>query len=303
MIVHVRMVLALLILGLTGLFTPGMAQEEAPLPDMPAPIRELVSQGAQVRFLGRDYGLESWLTMKNGQEQYFYVLPDKNAFIMGLLFDAKGKLVTLDQIKRLQSSGDSLLDSISANFADAGKDQALEELKTPSERMFYEISNSNWVPLGQKIDAPAAYAFIDPKCPHCHDFIEQLRKNYLDKGLIQLRVIPVGFKDDTVAQAAYLLAAPDPQDRWYKHMDGDAQALPVKDGLSTQGVQRNLAIMQNWKFTATPMIVYRGRDGSVKIIRGKPKDIAAFVADLAPAPAAVTARPASSTPSNTPSKK
>ncbi|MCD8563117.1 MAG: hypothetical protein LRY54_03540 [Alphaproteobacteria bacterium] len=50
--------------------------------------------------------------------------------------------------------------------------------------------------------------------------------------------------------------------------------------INQQGVQRNLAVMQSWKFSATPMVVYRAKDGSVKIVRGRPQDTAALIADL-----------------------
>ncbi len=254
--------------------------DSAPLPEMPAPIQELVSQGAQARFLGRDYGLDAWITIKNGQEQYFYVLPDKSAFLMGVLFDGKGKMVTMQQVQRLQSQGDSLLDSLASGFEDpAGEKKPSKEFETPSERLFADIENSNWAPLGQ-IGAPVMYAFIDPQCPHCHALISALRKDYLDKGKVQLRMIPVGFKEETVAQAAYLLAAPNPMERWYRHMDGDAAALPAKSEISDQGVERNLAIMHAWKFDVTPLVIYRGKDGKVKILRGEPKDIPGLVADL-----------------------
>jgi thiol:disulfide interchange protein DsbG len=258
------------------------AQDTGGVPEMPEPLQELVNQGAQVRYLGKDYGLDSWITIKNGQEQYFYVLPDKSAFMMGVLFDSKGKLVTVQQVQRLQAQGDTLLDSLATGFGDVGaeKDARVDaEFKTPSERLFNDITLSNWVPLGQA-GAPVAYVFIDPQCPHCHEFIKDLRADYLDKGRIQLRIIPVGFKEETVAQAAFLLAAPDPQDRWYKHMDGDATALPAKADINQQGVQRNLALMQSWKFDVTPMVIYRGKDGTVKIVRGRAKDIPAFINDL-----------------------
>ncbi|MCD8497585.1 MAG: hypothetical protein LRZ85_05575 [Alphaproteobacteria bacterium] len=45
-------------------------------------------------------------------------------------------------------------------------------------------------------------------------------------------------------------------------------------------MQRNLAVMQSWKFTATPMIIYRAKDGSVKIVRGRPQDKAGMISDL-----------------------
>ncbi len=250
------------------------------LPDMPKPIQELASQGAQVRYLGKDHGLDAWITVKGGQEQYFYVLPDKSAFLMGLLFDGSGKLVTVQQVKRLQQQGDSLLDTLAEDANATPIDPESDpKFKSPSEQLFYDIENSNWVPLGDQ-GAPVAYAFIDPQCPHCHEFIKELRNDYIGKGKLQLRMIPVGFKDETRAQAAFLLATPDPAERWYKHMDGDAAALPAKSEISDQGVQRNLAIMQSWQFSVTPMIVYRGKDNTVKLVRGRPKDLEAFINDL-----------------------
>lgn len=259
-----------------------LAQENSTsIPAMPDPIKELVNQGAQVRYLGRDHGMDAWITIKNGQEQYFYVLPDKSAFLMGVLFDNKGKLITAQQVQKLQAQGDTLLDSLAGNFSpnETPDKKVSTEFESPSERLFYDIEGSNWLPLGVP-GAPVAYAFIDPQCPHCHAFIQDLREAYINKGLMQLRIIPIGFKEETVAQAAFLLATPNPQERWFRHMDGDKDALPAKSGISDQGVQRNLAIMQSWKFDVTPLIVYRGKDNKVKIIKGKPKDDAAFVADL-----------------------
>ncbi len=256
------------------------AAGNTPLPEMPKPIQELVNQGAQVRFLGRDHGLDSWITVKGGQEQYFYVLPDKSAFVMGLLFDASGKLITVQQVKKLQQQGDTLLDTLADDATAQNPNPAADEkLKSPSEQLYADIEGGNWIPLGQA-GAPVAYAFIDPQCPHCHEFIKAIRSTYLDKGLLQLRLIPVGFKDETRAQAAFLLATPNPQDRWFKHIDGDASALPAKSGINDQGVQRNLAIMQSWQFSVTPMIVYRGKDNTVKLVKGRPKDLEAFIDDL-----------------------
>lgn len=261
------------------------AQSTSPLPELPDPIQNLVSEGAQIRYLGKDNGLDAWLTIKNGVEQYFYVLPDRSAFIMGVMFDKTGKLVTVDQVSRLRSQGDTLLDTL-AEFptpeTNASENKPFE-FKTPAERMFSDIESSNWVALGQQ-GAPVMYSFIDPQCPHCHAFVNDLRKGgYLDEGKIQLRIIPVGFKEETRAQSAFLIATPDPQARWFKHMDGDETALPARLEINQQGVQRNLAIMQSWKFNVTPMIVYRGRDGSVKLIRGKPQDLIDAIGDLSPA--------------------
>lgn len=260
---------------------PALAQENTALPEMPEPIKELINQGAQVRYLGRDYNMDAWLTIKGGQEQYFYVLPDRSAFLMGVLFDSKGKVVTVQQVQKLQQQAgdDKLLDTLTGDLGSAQEKKVTKEFETPSEQMFDDIENANWVPLGQP-GAPVAYAFVDPQCPHCHEFVKELRKDYIEAGKINLRLVPIGFKDETIAQAAFLLATPNPQERWFKHMDGDKEALPAKSEINQQGVQRNLAIMHSWKFDVTPLIVYRAKDNSVKIVRGRPKDIPAMIADL-----------------------
>lgn len=264
-------------------FSPSSQAQDA-IPDLPEPIQNLVNEGAQIRYLGRDYGFDSWLTVKNGQEQYFYVKPDGSAFVMGVLFDNKGKLVTVNQVQRLRSEGDDLLDVLTEDSltgfgkADAKKDDKRFASKSPSEQLFSDLENSNWVTLGDN-KAPVLYSFIDPQCPHCHSFINDIRPA-IERGAVQVRIIPVGFKEETRAQAAFLIAAPDPEDRWYKHMAGDESALPAKSEINQQGVQRNLAVMQSWKLNVTPMIAYRSKDGTIKLVRGKPKDLNSILSDL-----------------------
>jgi thiol:disulfide interchange protein DsbG len=121
---------------------------------------------------------------------------------------------------------------------------------------------------------------MDPQCPHCHSFMQDLREGYIDSGLIQVRMIPVGFREETLAQASFLLASPDAQERWFKHLDGDKTALPAKQNINTQGVQMNLSLMQSWDFSVTPLTAYRDKAGKVKIIRGRASDLTRILADL-----------------------
>lgn len=272
---------ALFLMGLAPVLIAGGARAEDPLPQLPDPIQNLVAEGAQIRYLGKDHGLDAWLTVKNGVEQYFYVLPDRSAFVMGVMFDGTGKVVTVDQVKRLQSQGDTLLDQL-AEFPTNDQETKTDafQFKTPSEKLYTDLQGSNWVALG-KAEAPVMYAFIDPQCPHCHAFINSLRKGkYFEDGKVQLRIIPVGFRDETRAQAAFLIASPNPEERWFAHMDGNKDALPAKSEINQQGVQRNLAIMQSWKFDVTPMIIYRGKDNTVKLVRGAPGNAKTVMDDL-----------------------
>ena len=265
-----------------------MAQKSAAqetLPEMPEALQVLVDRGAQARFLGKRHGMDGWVTIFQGQEQYYYVTPDGQGFLMGLLFDKNGDMATIQQVRDLQRQSDDVLDFLAVDKVDETLTEAIKETneafeyKTPAERMFADVENSNWIKFGPD-NAPVIYSFMDPQCPHCHDFMGDLRASYIEKGLVQLRMIPVGFSEETLAQAAFLLAAPDSKQRWYNHLDGDSSALPAKSGSNTQGIQKNLALMQAWKFNVTPMTIYRGKDGKVKIIRGRAGNMSDILADL-----------------------
>lgn len=268
------------------LIAPVTVSAQSAIPDLPPALQILEERGAQTRYLGKKFGMDGWVTIFQGQEQYYYVTPDGQGFLMGLLFDKDGKMETVEQVRELQRQSDDVLDILAL---DRPPEEQLEqeikktneafEYKTPAERMFAEVENSNWIEFGSK-NAPVLYSFMDPQCPHCHEFMNDMRDDYIEKGLVRVRMIPVGFRDETLAQAAFLLAAPDAKDRFYKHLDGDNAALPARIETNTRGIEKNLLLMQTWKFDVTPLTIYRGKDGKVKIIRGRAGNMAEILADL-----------------------
>jgi thiol:disulfide interchange protein DsbG len=278
---------ALTLILTISVLMPSTAKAQSAIPAMPDALQVLVDRGAQARYLGKRHGMDGWITIFQGQEQYYYVTPNGEGFLMGLMFDKDGTMATIEQVRDLQSQSGEVLDFLAADRKISSQDlsKAIKETndafvyKTPAERMFADVENSNWIQFGDK-NAPVIYSFMDPQCPHCHEFMKDLKDAYIGKGLVQVRMIPVGFRQETLAQAAFLLAVPDAQERWYRHLDGDATAVPAKNGTSTQGIQKNLALMQVWKFSVTPMTVYRGKDGKVKIIRGRAGNMADILADL-----------------------
>lgn len=270
------------------LAAPSFAQTAAKgsMPEIPEALQALADRGAQLRYLGTQHGLDGWIAIYQGQEQYYYVTGDKKAFVTGLMFGNDGQPITIEQVRELQAQGGDVLDLLAEGGAPpAEPPKTIESVassmktQTPGERMFESVENSNWIRLGQE-GAPVIYSFIDPQCPHCHEFITKLRKDYIDKGLIQVRIIPVGFLAGSLEQASFLLAAPNAEELFYKHLDGDKEALPTKSDISTQAIQKNMALMQAWKFNVTPLTTYRSGTGEVKIIRGVAKDIQALIADL-----------------------
>lgn len=270
------------------LAAPSFAQGKSKdaVPEVPKVLQALADRGAQFRYLGTDHGMDGWIAIYQGQEQYYYITQDKKAFVTGLMFGEDGRPITIDQVQNLQAAGGDVLDILAADQKTAEetatKDSILDaaQMKTPAERMFADVEGSNWLTLGSE-SAPVLYSFVDPNCPHCHDFINDVRKKgYLEKGLLQIRIIPVGFIEGSLAQAAFLLASPNPEERYFQYLDGDKEALPAKSDISTQAVQKNMALMQAWKFNVTPLTVYRSKSGEIKIVRGRVKDLDAVIADL-----------------------
>ena len=268
--------------------TPTAAQNSVPKePPLPAPLETMAKEGAQLRYMGNEAGLDAWMAIQNGQEQYFYVTPDREYVLLGMLFDKTGKMITLEQVSKLQKEGGEVLDILKAQTTDPKasvtdnlpkEGEITKSLKSPSEQLLADIESSNWKMLGSET-APVIYMFLDPQCPYCHEFMKTLRKD-IEGGNLQVRMIPVGFRDETRAQAALLLAVPNAQERWFRHLDGDKDALPVTPGINEQGVERNMAIMQSWKLNVTPLSIYRAQDGKVKIVQGRAKDLKALLADL-----------------------
>lgn len=291
------------VLSLLLVSSPVWAQnKDRVIPDVPAPLKVLEEKGAQLRYLGAENDMDGWIAIYQGQEQYYYITPDKKAFVTGLMFAEDGRPITIDQVKELQKQNGGVLDLLAEQVPPSPAEQAEKAApksvsdafnrKSPGERMFADVERSNWIRLGSA-DAPVIYSFVDPQCPHCHKFMTDLRKNYIEKGIVQVRIVPVGFSEASLAQASFLLASPDAEQRFFKHLDGDKEALPAKSNVSTQAIQKNMALMQAWKFNVTPLTVYRSRAGDVKIVRGVSKDIQGLVADL---PSGAASLPQSASP-------
>lgn len=276
-------------------------------PALPAPLETMVAQGAQIRYLGRQYALDGWVTIKDGQEQYFYVTADGQALLMGILFNNKGDVVTLQQINALRDKEGPALDRLAGYAAPPPQEKYQERAaaaqnsanmtggatgtnpqdilknaaKSKAEQFYMAAESANWVEIGQK-SAPIIYMFMDTECVHCHDFLNDFRKSgFIEKGLVRLRLIPVGvINEKSAPEAAMLLASPDPQKALYAHLDGNPTALSATAQTNIQGVDRNLAILQDWKIDSTPLSVYKDMNGKIKILQGRPKDIKNLVAEL-----------------------
>ncbi|MBU6235504.1 MAG: thioredoxin fold domain-containing protein [Alphaproteobacteria bacterium] len=170
-----------------------------------------------------------------------------------------------------------------ANIADlapaAPEPNPNQQTTGPAAVLLAEMQSAAGLTYGQP-NAPMLYAFVDPNCPHCQNFLKDVEP-MVAGGRLAVRVIPVGFTDESLKQAASALASADGAQRFVNYAKGDDKALPVSDTVNTAAVSQNTQIMKNWNLTATPIILYRSaKSGQIQLIRGRPQDLATVAADL-----------------------
>lgn len=258
-------------------------------PALPKPIAQLKDEGAQMKYLGRDLGFDGWIAVKDGQEQYFYVTPDGSAFFLGVLFNKNGRAITYDQMKRLQGKKDPVFDDL-MNAPSQKSSVAMADMPTPaaaptasgaslSEQLMGDVVGGSAFIMGLA-NAPVVYMFVDPLCPHCKEMLKTL-KPAVDAGKLRINVLMVGaLHPESRPLAVGVLGAPDPSAALVSLMNGDIRAVKPGADAPDPRLDRNLSILQKWKFDGTPVTVYRGRDGTVKLVQGAVAKPEAILNDL-----------------------
>jgi hypothetical protein len=163
--------------------------------------------------------------------------------------------------------------------AAAAKDAALPA----GERLLKELEAAPGVTLGSNRDAPLLYVFVMPDNPACRKIWNDVSAA-VKAGKLRVRLFPAGLKGSNDERAAArLLASPHPLAAWDKYAGGDSAALAGKPAPAALDKVRILtALIDRWRFPAAPYLVYRGRDGQVKVVEGTPTDSQAVIGDAAP---------------------
>lgn len=271
-------------------------------------LSNLTKIGAKLYYLGERSGLHGWFIVKDGQIQMIYVTSDGKTSIIGGMFTGEGDNVTGPQIKALVDANKEVNDLVNSTarqqediarvggvpggFAavpggtGGGRDQTLANNLpavplSPGERLYQDLQAAAGVTLGRN-DTAEILMVIDPDCPHCKGTWSELRES-VQANRVQVRLIPISgnMSGPNVEAASQLLRAPNPLEAWEKHLNGDKSALQGGDaGVHMQAVLANRSLIDRWNIKETPYLVYRAKDGRVKIVKGKPDRMAAVLTDL-----------------------
>jgi thiol:disulfide interchange protein DsbG len=259
-------------------------------------LANIVKMGAKLYYMGNRSGLDGWFIVKNGQVQIAYVPAGGQSILIGAMFGADGENITAAQVKILVDTNQD----ISALLTNAAKEQAeITNTPTPAanaapkangslpsvslspgERLIHDLSGAAGVTIGNP-SAPQILMVMDPNCPHCQATWKGLRDPVF-KNTVQIRMIPIATPGtDNERAAGQLLHVTDPLNAWDKYVAGDKNQLAgTPDASLVAAVHANHELVDSWNIHATPYLVYRSKDGTVKVLQGEPDKVSALLVDL-----------------------
>lgn len=281
----------------TSLFNPNAAQPA--ISTIPA-LSSLVAQGAKLFYMGERSGMPGWFIWLNGQVQMIYLSPDRQTAFMGAMFSNQGDNVTGEQVKYLsQNNRDftELMNSVTAQQGNAGMPQMPNQAATPlpvlgnnlpampvtpGERLYQDLLGASHVTVGANPKAEILMV-IDTNCPHCQATWKDMR-DLVAANKIQVRLIPITTLEvsgEDIRTGAKLLEAANPYQAWDEYVKGNKDALGGQPNPEkSRAVLANRELIEKWKIKSTPYLVYRGKDGKVKLVSGKPDSMKTVINDL-----------------------
>jgi hypothetical protein len=239
-------------------------------------LASIIKEGGKVFYLGNDHGLNGWFAVENGLVQILYQTPDNKGVVAGSMFGPDNDKITPTQVAKLLKDNKEVADMVEA----AKKANEAPAATSLGERLTHDLTSASTVVVG-KASSPELLMVMDTINPHVQATWKALRDRVI-KGDLHIRMIPVGDPgSDNERAAAIFLASADPLAVWDKYVVGDHGQLtgaPSEDAL--KHIRANHVVIDNWNVPLTPYLVYRGKDGKVKILQGEPENAPALLADM-----------------------
>ena len=262
---------------------PPVAPEQ--IANTPA-LRRLVLHGAELLDLGRDHGVQAVFARKDDAFQVFFITPDGEAAIGGVMWSAAGENLTRKKLQPIEGAIPTLVINGPAKAGAPPPPQAATPVATQ------EIPQAVWKPVQEAVaattfdtigqaSAPRIWMFIDPLCSFSVRGMEQLEP-FVASGRVQLAVIPVSILDyedrgqSTLAAKAMLSLKPGEMvDAWRDHkLTGPAD--PHAEGR----LAANMAAAEAVGLRGTPLLLWQRPDGTQGTSNGLPADLDRLITSL-----------------------
>ena len=251
----------------------GQAAVSGALTDLTAAQLTAAANG-NVTPLAPQHGLEGLFVRSGSQFQVFYVTPDKERVVPGVLWDMAGKDLTRDQVANVPGAIPTV---VVGNVDSANKDATAGSLAR-SALPLVEKASFGTVGLAS---APHLWMLIDPQCIYSVRAYQMLHP-FIQAGKLQVSIVPLSVLDyedngQSTKSALALLSKPADQlaSAWQAGSVNDPPSPAAADRLRT-----NMAIAQSIGLQGTPTLVWKKADGTEGRLDGVPTSVEALVASI-----------------------
>ena len=235
--------------------------------------------GSNLTELGTIHGLHGMLVRSGTQFQVFYGTPDSQRVIPGVMWDARGRNLTREQIAPVAGTVPTV--TIGPVATAGGQASASSNAGAPQAGSILTIVQTTAFGTIGNPAAPRLWMFIDPLCAFSVRAMQQLRP-FVASGRVQLAVIPLAVIDHetngrSTTQALAMLSKPADQmvTAWSR---GNLTSAPAPEAVGR--LQANMAAAQAIRLEGTPTLIWRKTDGSEGRSDGIPGDLNAVLASL-----------------------
>ena len=246
-------------------------------------LRRIASNGAELLDLGTEHGLRGIFARHGERFQVFYLAPDGQALVSGVMWEASGRNVTRQQVTPIDGAIPTVTIGNSAHPAAAQQVAAQAAAVSAVQPAASPLAASESTNAGIVGDpkAPKLWVYIDPLCSYSVRAMEQLRP-YIAGGRVQVAVVPVSVLDyedqgrSTLAAKAMLSLPSEAMVAAWAANKLNGPSDPTADArLAT-----NMLSAESIGLRGTPTFVWRGADGKEGRADGLPDNLEALIASL-----------------------
>ena len=239
-------------------------------------LRRITAQGAEAFDIGTSHGLRGVFARKGDTFQVFYITPDNQAVIGGVMWEASGHNVTRDQVAPIDGAIPTVTIGDVAGPAAPGP-HADKPAQVDATSALASIVSGKF----GTDSAPTLTIFIDPLCSYSVRAMDQLQ-SYVAAGRVQLAVVPVSVLDyedhgrSTIAAKAMLsLPASEMVYAWTANKLTDTAGPSAGDNLAA-----NMRAAEAIGLRGTPTFLWKTATGKDGRADGLPGNLEAVIAAL-----------------------
>ena len=225
-----------------------------------------------VRDLGIEHGLRTLFVRSGQQFQVFYVTPDGERVIPGMMWDANGKDLTRAQVASIPGAVPTVVVG-----SDQGPGRATASTTVAALPL---LQNAAAGSVGSAT-APHVWMLIDPQCVYSIRAFRMLQP-YVASGRLRISVVPLSvldYEDQGASTKAALALLSLPADKIVTSWRARDLNGPASASAATR-LRTNMAIAQAIHLRGTPTFVWRKADGSEGRLDGLPTNPNALVASV-----------------------